>query len=375
MNTISIEHQDSGSRARNTILRLPHGDVQTPAFMPVGTNGSVKAIHHSTLESYGFNLILGNTYHLYLRPGIEIIKEYGSLHKFTSWNRNILTDSGGYQVFSLAPFRKIREEGVRFRSHIDGSYHNLTPESVLDLQTAFESDIMMVLDVCTAPDLEYKKALSALITTSKWAQRSIDRYRTNGAPGLLFGIIQGNFYKDLRKRSAEELIEMDFPGYAIGGLSVGETFDQFLEYLEYSAEFLPQDKPRYLMGIGTPEYILAAVENGIDIFDCVFPTRTARNGLVFTDQGAVNLKKIRFASDQGPIQEGCGCAACTRYSTGYLRQMFKANEIYGPMLATEHNLYFLKNFMDRIRLAIAEDRFNEFKTEFLSQYASSKTNI
>ncbi len=279
--------------------------------MPVGTNAAVKGVQHESLDEIGFKLILANTYHLYLRPGMDIIDEFEGIHKFSNWKHNILTDSGGFQVFSLAPFRKIKEEGVYFRSHIDGSYHTLTPEKVVQLQKAFRSDIMMQLDVCTPPEVTYKEALEALELTSRWAKRSSDEWKkeTPGYDGSLFGIVQGNFYKDLRKRSAEEIIELDLPGIAIGGLSVGEEYNKFTDYLSYTAEFLPSAKPRYLMGIGTPEYILDAVENGIDMFDCVLPTRIARNGTVFTPEGTIQLKKAKHMSSHEPIARSCGCHA------------------------------------------------------------------
>ena len=367
-------HKDSNTLARTGVLSLPHGDVITPVFMPVGTNGTIKAIHHSTVESMGYNLILGNTYHLYLRPGTEVIEHYGDLHSFSSWNSNILTDSGGFQIFSLAPFRKIRREGVRFRSHIDGSYHNLTPEKVVRIQQILGSDIQMALDVCTPHDISFKQALEALEITTDWARRAKkewletpDSYR-----GYLFGITQGNFYKDLRKRSTEEIIELDLPGIAIGGLSVGETFNEFQDFLSYTTELLPLDKPRYVMGIGTPEYIFAAVENGIDLFDCVYATRIARNGTVFTKNGTIALKKALYMKDKSPIQEGCTCRACTQYSKGYMRHLFKTNEILGPMLATEHNLQFLKDFTADIADSIKNNTFREFKTDFLTTYSGER---
>lgn len=367
-------HKDTGSHARTGILELPHGSVPTPMFMPVGTNATVKAMLHESIAAMGYNLILGNTYHLYLRPGQEVIDHYGSLHEFSNWDGNILTDSGGFQVFSLAPFRKIKEEGVRFRSHIDGAYHMLTPEDVVGLQESFKSDIAMCLDVCTPPDITYKKAISALEITTRWAARSKDRWqqRSDDWQGQLFGIIQGNFYQDLRKRSAEEILELDLPGVAIGGLSVGETFTQFEDLLAYTGALLPEEKPRYLMGIGTPDYILSAVENGIDMFDCVFATRTARNGAVFTDSGMIALKKAAHRFDEGPIVEGCGCRACTQYSRGYLRHLFKTNEILGSMLATEHNLQYLYDFIQRIQAAIKENRFSEFKRNYLKQFFADK---
>lgn len=367
-------NRDSKTRARTGILSLPHGKVNTPAFMPVGTNGTIKAIHHETVDSMGYNLILGNTYHLYLRPGLEVIKHYGGLHNFSSWKQNILTDSGGFQIFSLATFRKIREEGVRFRSHIDGSYHNLTPEDVVMVQEALGSDIQMCLDVCTPPDITYRKALDALGITTRWAKRAKTRWLESDENyhGELFGIVQGNFYKDLRKQSAEEILSLDLPGIAIGGLSVGETYEEFLEFLSYSAELLPDDKPAYLMGIGTPDYILAAVENGIDLFDCVYATRIARNGTVFTRKGLVALKKAVHSLDDGPLEEGCTCRACTQYSRGYMRHLFKTKEILGPMLATEHNLNFLYSFVKDIRFNITNGTFTQFKTSFLKDYSSKK---
>lgn len=372
----TTDHREEHTRARTGTLDLPHGKVDTPVFMPVGTNATVKAVHHETVESMGYRLILGNTYHLYLRPGQEVIDHYGSLHAFSNWHGNILTDSGGFQVFSMAPFRKIKEEGVRFRSHIDGSYHLLTPEDVVSLQESFKSDVAMCLDVCTPPEISYRKALSALELTTRWAARSKERWlqRDEKWQGHLFGIIQGNFYRDLRKRSAEEILELDLPGIAIGGLSVGESFSQFEDFLGYTAELLPADKPRYLMGIGTPDYILSAVEHGIDMFDCVFATRTARNGTVFTDDGMITLKKAHHRLDTRPIQEGCNCRACTQYSRGYLRHLFKTNEILGSMLATEHNLTYLHSFLERIRESIHTDRFDSFKRSFLERFFAQQNS-
>ncbi len=369
--TITCEQKDS--HARLGVLDLPHGKVSTPMFMPVGTNGTVKAMHHSSVEQIGYNLILGNTYHLYLRPGIEVLKSYGGLHKFTSWNHNILTDSGGFQIFSLAGLRKIREEGVTFRSHIDGSAHELSPEKVVDIQRIFGSDILMCLDVCTAPGITHRKAKEALEITTRWAKRSIDQWNLYEGEynGKLFGIVQGNFFKDLRKISAEEIGGLDFPGMAIGGLSVGEPKDIFTEYLAYTAELIAHEKPRYVMGIGTPEYILEAISQGIDIFDCVFATRTARNGSVFTDDGMIQLKKAVHAFEQGPVQEGCSCTACTTYSKGYLRHLFKANEILGPMLASEHNLTYLYRLMNQAREHIRGGMFESFKKQYLDRYTRS----
>lgn len=368
----TITDKDPGTSARNGQLELPHGSLETPVFMPVGTNAAVKGLYHRTLDESGFKLILANTYHLYLRPGMDIIDEFGGIHKFSNWKHNILTDSGGFQVFSLAPFRKIKEDGVYFRSHIDGSYHTLTPEKVVQLQKAFMSDIMMQLDVCTPPEITYKEALEALELTTRWAKRSKAEWLREkpGYEGVLFPIVQGNFYQDLRKRSAEEIVELDLPGTAIGGLSVGEEYHQFRDFLSYTAEFLPKEKPRYLMGIGTPEYILDAVENGIDLFDCVLPTRIARNSTVFTPEGTISLKKAAHASSHEPIVEGCGCHACRNYSRGYLRHLFKAGEMLGPMLASEHNLYFLNKLVIDIRKSIGKGDFSNFKADFLKKYNS-----
>jgi queuine tRNA-ribosyltransferase len=366
-----LKDQDSKSKARTGTIHLPHGPVDTPVFMPVGTNATVKAIHHDTVKSMGTQIILSNTYHLYLRPGIDVIKAAGGLHAFSNWQGNILTDSGGFQVFSLSGLRKISDQGVRFQSHIDGSKHLLTPETVVDLQVGFGSDIMMALDVCTAPEISEKKALEALIQTTKWAKRTKDHWlkaKEEGYPGQLFGIVQGNFFPELRKRSALEIAELDTPGIAVGGLSVGEPFHQFEEFTASTCEYLPPEKPHYLMGIGTPDFIFTAVEHGIDMFDCVLPTRIARNGTVFTADGYLPLKKAFNEADFGPIEEGCPCTACTKYSRAYLRHMFKAGEIYGPMLATEHNLMFLHRMMMAIRQSIAEDRFLEYKASFLRRY-------
>jgi queuine tRNA-ribosyltransferase len=371
---IKIKETDDSCKARNAVMTLPHGEVQTPAFMPVGTVGTVKAMLHTSLEDMGYELILGNTYHLYLRPGMEVIRNAGSLHDFTTWNKNILTDSGGFQVFSLASRRKISEEGVRFSSHIDGSYHTFTPENVVEIQETLRSDIQMVLDVCTAPGISKREAEEALKTTISWAKRAKKRWenRVEGYEGKLFSIVQGNFYKDLRKRSVEEIIDLDTPGIAIGGLSVGETKDEFKEFLAYTAELLPKEKPHYVMGIGTPDYILEAVEHGIDIFDCVYPTRIARNGTVFTRNGLIALKNQIHQFDESPIDSQCTCSTCQRYSRSYMRHLFKAGEMLGPMLATEHNLHFLAQFMREIRQSISEGRFLEYKKSFIDSYYGDK---
>ena len=358
------------SGARVGKLTTPHGEIITPVFMPVGTNATVKALTPRDLEEAKASIILANTYHLYLRPGTEVLEAYGGLHNFSHWNGNILTDSGGFQVFSLSGLRKIKDNGVTFQSHIDGSKHIFTPEKVVDIQKTIGSDIAMVLDVCTPPGIEHRAAKDAWKITKSWAERSIEERNRLGESfrGNLFGIVQGNFYEDLRKESAETLSEMDFPGIAIGGLSVGEEREQFKETLGYTAQYITEEKPRYVMGIGSPDYILYCVENGIDLFDCVLATRIARNGAVYTDDGLLTLKKAIHRFNQGPIVEGCTCTACRNYSVGYMHHLIKCNEMLGGMLATEHNLHYLYDFVCRIRKAIEEDRFLEFKKEYLKRF-------
>jgi tRNA-guanine transglycosylase, queuosine-34-forming len=338
--------------------------------MPVGTNATVKAMTKDSLAEIGFDIILANTYHLYLRPGVDIIRKAGGLHGFSGWNRNFLTDSGGYQVFSLSSFRKITKDGVKFRSHIDGSAHFLTPESVVGLQAGFNSDIQMQLDVCTGFGTEWKKAKEALVITTDWAKRAKKAWldAPDEYQGKLFAIIQGNFHHDLRKESIESVCELDTPGIAIGGLSVGEPPEVYSEFLESTASLLPDDKPRYVMGIGTPDYILDAVYNGIDIFDCVLPSRNARNGSLFTRDGSIAIKKERFASDFGPIDPDCHCRVCREYSRAYMRHLYKNDEILSSMLATYHNLAFLYQLMEEIREAIDADRFTEYRKAFLARF-------
>jgi queuine tRNA-ribosyltransferase len=343
--------------------------------MPVGTNGTVKALTRDDLGEIGFEIILSNTYHLYLRPGTEVIAGAGSLHDFMGWQGNILTDSGGFQVFSLAPFRKIREEGISFRSHIDGSYHILSPEKVVDVQTILNSDIQMQLDVCSPWETEYRAALQGLQITARWlerAKRAWEEKVQEGYRGKLFSIVQGNFYKDLRQQSAELAVQTDTPGIAIGGLSVGEPPEVFTEYLAYTASLLPPEKPQYVMGIGTPQYILAAIETGIDMFDCVLPTRTGRIGHVFTRQGPIALKKSEHQLDFKPIDEECGCKVCRNYSKAYMRHLFKTQEILCSMLSSYHNLYFLHDLVTQARRAIEENRFLAFKKTFLQRYTENK---
>ena len=375
MSIIRIIKNDGETKARLGILSLPHGDVETPAFMPVGTNGTVKGIYHDTIRRIGYNLILANTYHMYLRPGTEVLESFGGLHGFAGWDGNILTDSGGFQVFSLSGLRKIKDAGVTFQSHIDGSKHVFTPEKVVDIESIIGSDIAMCLDVCTPPGIEHRNAKEAWRVTKLWAERSIEERNRLGEKfrGNLFGIVQGNFYEDLRKESALTISDMDFPGIAIGGLSVGEEKNVFEDMLAYTAQFITPEKPRYVMGIGSPDYILAAVENGIDLFDCVLATRMARNGGLFTDDGVIALKKAVYKFDHSPVVEGCQCTLCREYSKAYMHHLIKCNEMLGGMLATEHNLQYLYDLMIRIRTAIKEDRFKEFKEQYLRRFYASKS--
>jgi queuine tRNA-ribosyltransferase len=338
--------------------------------MPVGTNGTVKAVTGEDLETIGFDIILSNAYHLYLRPGTGVIAAAGGLHKFMSWNRNILTDSGGFQVFSLAPFRKIREEGVEFRSHLDGSTHRFTPEGAVEIQALLGSDILMQLDVCTKWGASYDEARDALAVTAAWLGRSKKTWEEKAAEGggKLFAIVQGNFFKDLRTQSAALAVEADTPGIAIGGLSVGEEEGLFLDCLSFTSALLPREKPRYVMGIGTPQYILAAIETGIDMFDCVLPTRTGRTGRVFTSRGDISIKRADREADFSPLDPRCGCKVCRSYSRAYMRHLFKSGEILCSMLASYHNLYFLHSLVKKAREAILEDRFMQFKNDFLREY-------
>jgi queuine tRNA-ribosyltransferase len=340
--------------------------------MPVGTNGAVKALTNEDLREIGFGLILANTYHLYLRPGTGAIGKAGGLRGLTRWDGNYLTDSGGFQVFSLAALRKITEEGVAFHSHLDGSSHLFTPEKVVDIQAVIDSDIQMQLDVCSAWGTPYNEAERALAVTTDWLARAKAQWlrkQDEGYKGSLFAIVQGAFYKDLRKRSAEAVVQADTPGIAIGGLSVGEPSEVFSEFLAGTAGLLPPEKPRYVMGIGTPEYILEAIENGVDMFDCVSPTREGRNGRVYTRDGPFALKLAANAEDFSPIDAECACRVCRTYSRAYLRHLYKAGEILSSILASYHNLFFLNELVKGARLAIKQGRFVEYKRSFLERYA------
>jgi queuine tRNA-ribosyltransferase len=372
MNIFTITARDKTTSARNGLLALAHGVVVTPAFMPVGTNATVKAVELDTLEDMGINLILSNAYHLFLRPGIEVIEHSGGLHRFMAWNHNILTDSGGFQVFSLAGFRKMDDEGVSFRSHIDGALHRLSPEDVVRLQVKLGSDIMMPLDVCTAFGASRAEAETAIVRTGHWASLSKKCRQETDSQGLLFGIVQGNFFSDLRTRSAAQLAELDLPGYAIGGLSVGENYRLFEEYLSFTAPLLPPEKPRYVMGIGTPPHIIRAVGEGIDLFDCVFPTRTARNALVFTEEGTINLRNEKFKFDTMPLDPACYCRTCKKYSKSYIRHLYKTKEILAAIIVTRHNLFFLQSLMEKLRTAILLGEYESVARAYLQRYGSKK---
>jgi queuine tRNA-ribosyltransferase len=372
-----VENTDSGTHARAGRLVTERGEIETPVFMPVGTQGSVKAMTQEMLEALDARIILGNTYHLFLRPGLATIRQLGGLHKFISWNRAILTDSGGFQVFSLGDLRKIREEGVEFRSHLDGSKHFLSPETSMEIQHGLGSDIVMAFDECTPFPATYQQAEDSAQLTARWAKRSraaFDRLRgdprSTAINPLLFGINQGSVYHDLRRRSLDQLLEIGFEGYAIGGLSVGEEKSQMYDTTEFIAPQLPSDYPRYLMGVGTPQDLIECVARGVDMFDCVMPTRNARNGQVFTSQGKLNIRNARFALDQRPLDEECGCMACRRYSRAYLRHLYQSGEMLAAMLCSFHNLAFYLDTMRRIRQAIALGEFADFRMRYLNKIQS-----
>ena len=368
-NIYTLLHQDAGSAARTGMIRLPHGTVQTPAFMPVGTAATVKGMTKDDLHEIGFEIILANTYHLFLRPGMDVIKQAGGLHGFSGWNKNFLTDSGGFQVFSLSQLRKIKEEGVTFQSHIDGSRQFLSPEIAVQVQAGFNSDIQMQLDICSPYGIAKKETEKALTLTTAWMHRAVREWdKTEGYEGSLFPIIQGGFFEDLRIRSIESIMECDPHGIAIGGLSVGEPEDIYKEFLAFTAAHVPKHKPLYVMGIGTPDYILEAVKNGVDLFDCVLPSRNARNGNLFTRTGSISIKKKEYEYDFGPIDPSCTCKVCRNYSRAYLRHLFRCKEILYSMLATYHNLAFLHRMVAEIREAITEDRFSEYYRSFLKDY-------
>jgi queuine tRNA-ribosyltransferase len=359
-------------QARLSTFATPHGAIQMPAFAPVGTLANVKTLEPRDLTEMGAQLILANTYHLYMRPGHELIERLGGLHKFMAWDGPILTDSGGYQVFSLADQRKLTDDGVTFRSHIDGSIHHFTPESVMAIEQALGPDIAMVLDECPDP-LDRAYNIAALDRTHRWAERC--KAAHDRPDQALFGIVQGGVFPDLRQESARFLGELDFDGYAVGGLAVGETKEQMYATLDETCPALPGDKPRYLMGVGAPEDIVESVYRGIDMFDCVLPPRIARNGSLFTPDGRINLRNAGFAEDQRPVQEDCTCYTCRTFSRAYLRHLYKAKEITALRLGTIHNLHFMMTLMADIREAIAAGRFDAFREEFLERFQISNQTV
>ena len=362
-------HKDKSSKARLGVIKTAHGEINTPVFMPVGTQGTVKAISNDELKGVGAEIILGNAYHLYLRPGLDIIRKAGGLHKFMGWSGPILTDSGGYQVFSLATLRKLTDEGAEFSSHIDGSKHLLTPEKVVDIQQALGSDIMMTFDECVHYPAARDYVEQSLALTTRWARRSKDYFEKRPNKQLLFGIVQGSAYLDLRKKAVEDLVAIGFDGYAIGGVSVGEPQNLIYEIAEYTASLLPEDKPRYLMGVGTPPDILEAIGHGCDMFDCVVPTRNGRNGQAFTWDGELQLRNAEYKEDFTPIDKDCGCFACRTHTRAYIRHLFNTEELLGLRLVSLHNLHFYVKLIQSSRKAIAEGRFAQFKDEFIKRRA------
>ena len=357
--------------ARRGIVHTPHGDIQTPVFMPVGTQATVKSMTPEELKQIGAQIILSNTYHLYLRPGEKIVKEAGGLHKFMNWDRPILTDCGGFQVFSLSDLRTISEDGVEFKSHLDGSKHFFTPEKVMQIEEDLGADIIMSFDECCPYPSTYEYTKNSMERTTRWAKRCKEVHKNTDSQGL-FGIIQGGFYKDLRKKSVDDLIKLDFPGYAIGGISVGEPKEEFLDILRYVTPLMPKDKPRYLMGVGTPDYLIEAAIAGIDMCDCVLPTRIARNGTAMTWNGKVVVRNATYERDFSPLDSECDCYTCRNYTRAYIRHLVKCNEILGVRLLSIHNLYFLTKLMERVRIEIENDNLAQFRDKFYKKYGYTK---
>ena len=365
-------HECKQTGARRGIIHTPHGDIDTPVFMPVGTQATVKSMTPEELKNeINAKIILSNTYHLHLRPGEEIVKQAGGLHKFMNWDRAILTDCGGFQVFSLSDLRKISEEGVEFKSHLDGSKLFFSPESVIQIENDLGADIIMSFDECVAYPAEYEYTKQSMERTTRWAKRCIKAHK-NIEKQALFGIVQGGMYKDLREKSAKDLVELDFPGYAIGGLSVGEPKDLMIDILNYTTQFLPKNKPRYLMGVGSPDYLLEAAMAGIDMCDCVLPTRIARNGTALTSKGKVVVRNATYEKDFTTLDDECDCYTCKNYTKAYIRHLIKAKEILGVRLLSIHNLKFLTKLMERVRIEIEHDNLLNFKNEFYKKYGYTK---
>lgn len=367
--TYELIKKDKYTNARVGVIHTEHGDIPTPIFMPVGTLGTVKTMTVEDLKEMDAKIILGNTYHLYLKPGMEIMRQAGGLHKFMNWDRPILTDSGGFQVFSLSDMRKINENGVEFRSHIDGSKHFFTPEKSIEIQNDIHSDIMMSFDECVDARADYDYVKQSMERTIRWAKRGLDYHKEHSYKDQsLFGIVQGGLFKDLREKSVIETTAMDFDGFSIGGLSVGETKEEMIDILNFTTPLLPENKPRYNMGVGTPDYLFESYQAGIDMADCVLPTRMARHGTALTSEGRLVVKNASFKDDFTPLDHECDCYTCKNYSRAYIRHLVNVNEILGARLLSYHNLYFLLKLCENIRQAIMEDRFLEYKEEFYKKY-------
>jgi len=377
--SFEISAKDKITKARAGLFRTEHGVVETPVFMPVGTQGTVKAVNQDYLKNHlNAQIVLSNTYHLYLRPGTEVLEKAGGLHKLMNWDRTILTDSGGFQIFSLADLRHLKNDGVEFRSHLDGSKHFFNPQNVIEIQRSIGSDIMMVLDECTPFPCEYEYAQKSVNLTSDWAARAKNTFENSkpkyGYDQNLFGIIQGSTYKDLRERSANEIIYLNFNGYAIGGLAVGEPVETMYEMVDFTTDFMPVYKPRYLMGVGRPENLLEAIERGIDMFDCVMPTRNARNAYLFTYNGILSMRNARYKDDFNPVDDSCECYTCKNYSRAYIRHLFIAKEILALELASIHNLFFYLNLMRTARAQIMNGNFSEWKSEIINKLSVNLNN-
>jgi len=372
----SFDVNSTDSAARRGVVGTPHGDFRTPAFMPVGTSGAVKAMTAEDLEECGVEIFLGNTYHLYLRPGEKLIKEKGGLARFTGWNKPTLTDSGGFQIFSMQDLLEVDDAGVTFKSHHDGSSHRFNAEKVIQIQRDLGADIIMSFDQCVPYPADRELAATGVNRTYAWAKAGLEFFKSeedkNKTGAALFGIVQGSTYTDLRKLSAEQIISLDFPGYAVGGLAVGESKEEMEEMLAYTIQFLPKGKPRYIMGVGYPEDILMAVSYGVDMFDCVLPTRNARTGMVFTSRGPLVFRNAEYADDGRPLDVNCDCRVCRRYSRAYIRHLYNQSEITSLVLASFHSTYFFQNLMRNIHRAIEDGRFDEFRKRFLEVYTEGE---